>query len=424
MIKSRPSMVASLREYKFIYECLFEEFQAGDTVLRLDLTDKFRALEARNPQTGFSYLMDEYRMLSTFTPDLHPRTCTAGLLPENERKNVDQSIVPPDFYRPFLNVRGNPSTDGYINALFVDGFRRQREFLVTQCPLNNTVYAFWRMVYDYQVQSIVQLGTFSGHNQAQYIPVTGSRRFEYLLVELVNVSLQRSITIRNLKLCSDTLAGVENRAVRHFQLAHGQEDNTAAPVSQDSCPNSPAEIIHLLELVMAWQKAANRRTRPIVVCCTNGATHCGVFCCSAVLCERLREDQEVDLYHTVKHVKRRRPQFIADFDQYRFLYQVLLEYMDNFLDNGGEVKDGGEGTEKLLVDCRCLHRILDNMDPCDDVSLRATDCSPCATQRQTSVRFRPSAPAGYGMSEGNSCVISSFAGIPVLETELKGEKET
>ena len=45
---------------------------------------------------------------------------------------------------------GKPPS-GYINAVFVDGLIRRSEYIVTQAPLTNSAFDFWRMVYDYQV---------------------------------------------------------------------------------------------------------------------------------------------------------------------------------------------------------------------------------------------------------------------------------
>ena len=45
----------------------------------------------------------------------------------------------------------------------------------------------------------------------------------------------------------------------------------------------------------------------------DGASISGLFCACALLCERMRMNGEVDLYHTVKHMKRRRPQFVSSF---------------------------------------------------------------------------------------------------------------
>ncbi|KAH9504572.1 hypothetical protein Btru_063271, partial [Bulinus truncatus] len=340
MRRSRPFMVRNLNQYRFIYECLFEEFQAGDTVLRLDMKQQYRALCQKNPQSDFTFLMDQFRILCHFTPELTQKDCTVGSLKTNASKNVDQRMLPPDRYRPYNQVtQGDPGSWPYINAVIFNGHRRAEEFIVTQTPLINTAFEFWKMIYDYQVQTIVMFGKCRGHNQEQYFPKTGGRQFGNLYVEHVNTTSTDAVTTRNLKVCVMGPGGVEKRVIRHLKLSStGQfqvkqwDDGDTLPVRRiDQFPNSMADVLDLMEKVLDWQVVANRRTKPMVVVCRNGATLSGLFVACAVVCERMREDREVDLYHAVKHIKRRRPAIVSDFDQYRFLHQVLWQYIVNYM---------------------------------------------------------------------------------------------
>ncbi|KAK6963706.1 tyrosine-protein phosphatase 99A, partial [Biomphalaria glabrata] len=332
MRRSRPFMVRNLNQYRFIYECLFEEFQAGDTVLRLDMKPQYTALCQKNPQSDFTYLMDQFRILSQFTSDLTQKECSVGSLRVNNSKNVDQRILPPDKYRPYNQLtEGDPGTWPYMNAVILNGHRRTDEFIVTQTPLNNTAFDFWKMVQDYQVQTIVMFGKCRGLNQEQYFPKTGGRQFGNLYVEHINTTKTDSVTTRNLKICVMGISGVEKRALRHFQIKNWEDSDTLSAKRIDQVPNGITDLLDLIEKVLDWQVVANRRTKPVVVVCGNGATLSGLFVASQVICEKMREDKEVDLYHTVKHIKRRRPMIVADFDQYRFLHQVLWQYIINFI---------------------------------------------------------------------------------------------
>uniref|UniRef100_A0A2C9LYX6 protein-tyrosine-phosphatase n=1 Tax=Biomphalaria glabrata TaxID=6526 RepID=A0A2C9LYX6_BIOGL len=277
MRRSRPFMVRNLNQYRFIYECLFEEFQAGDTVLRLDMKPQYTALCQKNPQSG------------------------------------------------------DPGTWPYINAVIINGHRRTDEFIVTQTPLNNTAFDFWKMVQDYQVQTIVMFGKCRGLNQEQYFPKTGGRQFGNLYVEHINTTKTDSVTTRNLKICVMGISGVEKRALRHFQIKNWEDSDTLSETFTGcgthftKSKSGPALVVELKTFILY------RRTKPVVVVCSNGATLSGLFVTSQVICEKMREDKEVDLYHTVKHIKRRRPMIVADFDQYRFLHQVLWQYIINFI---------------------------------------------------------------------------------------------
>ena len=47
--------------------------------------------------------------------------------------------------------------DEYINANFIDGFRRPRAYIGTQGPTQSTFPAFWRMVWEQNTQVIVMI---------------------------------------------------------------------------------------------------------------------------------------------------------------------------------------------------------------------------------------------------------------------------
>ena len=47
--------------------------------------------------------------------------------------------------------------DEYLNANFVDGFRRQKAYIATEGPMKSTVNLFWRMVMEQDVKIIVMI---------------------------------------------------------------------------------------------------------------------------------------------------------------------------------------------------------------------------------------------------------------------------
>lgn len=60
-----------------------------------------------------------------------------------------------------------------------------------------------------------------------------------------------------------------------------------------------------------WQDDVDEEEdRPVLVHCMDGAGQSGLFVAAAVLCEKVREEESVDIFHTIKHIKRRRRQFV------------------------------------------------------------------------------------------------------------------
>ena len=48
-------------------------------------------------------------------------------------------------------------TDGYINANFIDGFRRPRSYIGTQGPMQGSFPEFWRMIWEQNTSVIVMI---------------------------------------------------------------------------------------------------------------------------------------------------------------------------------------------------------------------------------------------------------------------------
>lgn len=47
----------------------------------------------------------------------------------------------------------------YINAVYVNGYRNENLFIVTQAPLNHTIQDYWLMVWSHNITTIVNLLT-------------------------------------------------------------------------------------------------------------------------------------------------------------------------------------------------------------------------------------------------------------------------
>jgi receptor-type tyrosine-protein phosphatase gamma len=86
----------------------------------------------------------------------------SGLKMCNASKNRN-TLVPLENSRVHLTPKPGVEGSDYINASWLHGFRKLRDFIVTQHPLadsmKDTIKDFWQMVWDHSVQSVVLLSS-------------------------------------------------------------------------------------------------------------------------------------------------------------------------------------------------------------------------------------------------------------------------
>lgn len=143
----RNFLVQTEEQYIFLHDALVEAIASCETNLTLD------QIAARGMDG--EYLNDQFKLITSFTPkDIHMTSATKQV---NQVKN--RMIMPLEGSRAHLTPK--PGMDGtdYINATWLFGFRRLRDFIITQHPLSNTIKDFWQMIMDHQVQTIVCLST-------------------------------------------------------------------------------------------------------------------------------------------------------------------------------------------------------------------------------------------------------------------------
>lgn len=329
MRKDRIQMVRTVKQYIFIYDAIFESKHAGKTRAGLDLKEKYHQLTRKNPNTKHSYLRDQFDCLCKFTRKLHSAHCTDALSHANMDKNRFPDVVPSNKHRAILRTPGGVGRTDYVNAVLLDSHRKSNHFIVTQTPLHTTVIDFWKLVYDHNVHTIVMMENYKHEDDtcAEYWPEEKKmKQYEPFFIDSVAVYQQDNITIRHFKIHSMLNPKVQAREVRQFQFNAWNDT--------DFVPKSKSMILDLMDLVNDWQNVSCDHECPVVVHCKDGATHSGLYVAVSNICDAMLDDGDVDVYHTVKHAKKRRTQILDLVEQYRFCYKVLWDFMNMRLPGG------------------------------------------------------------------------------------------
>ena len=107
----------------------------------------------------------------------------------NKTKNRYANVVAYDHSRVILRtIEGIPGSD-YINANYLDGYRKSNAYIATQGPLPNTFADFWRMIWECNSSCIVMMTKLEERNRLkcdQYWPSRGTETYGSIQVTLID----------------------------------------------------------------------------------------------------------------------------------------------------------------------------------------------------------------------------------------------
>uniref|UniRef100_A0AAZ3QHZ8 protein-tyrosine-phosphatase n=1 Tax=Oncorhynchus tshawytscha TaxID=74940 RepID=A0AAZ3QHZ8_ONCTS len=318
----RVNMVQTEEQYVFIHDAILEACLCGDTTVPANqLRSVYYDMNRLDPQTNSSQIKEEFRTLNMVTPTLRVEDCSIALLPRNHEKNRCMDVLPPDRCLPFLITIDGESSN-YINAALMDSYKQPSAFIVTQHPLPNTVKDFWRLALDYHCTSIVMLNDVDPAQLCpQYWPENGVHRHGPIQVEFVSADLEEDIISRIFRVYNAARPQDGYRMVQQFQFL-------GWPMYRDT-PVSKRSFLKLIRQVDKWQEEYDGGEGRTVVHCLNGGGRSGTFGAISIVCEMLRHQRSVDVFHAVKTLRNNKPNMVDLLDQYKFCYEVALEYLNS-----------------------------------------------------------------------------------------------
>lgn len=356
--QSRRGLVEAVEQYKFIYDTLEEHITCGNSWFEVhELSQRLKQKSQKSVTTKMNEYQREYMLICKQTPRFTIGDCAGGHRGDNRKKNRDVLIVPPDNFRPYLtSFQGNAFTD-YINAVFVDGYTKPREYIVTEWPVKPTCGEFWSLVYDYECSAVVVLCVPPPNSQSfpSFWP-EGRKPTKYGPVFTIeHLSHNHYTNIKtwvfriNKKIVSLTelMAGVKAppKTVQLFQLM-------CWPMGQQ-VPTSTNSLVELMNMVERWRQRSVYG--PVCVVSPDGRGRCGIYCAANACIEQVIQHGEVDIFQAVRTVRRHRPQLIENITEYKYCYDLVLHYVLHYLQKDLKEKEMKEKQNQQL-------QITDNIE--------------------------------------------------------------
>ncbi|KAM7009720.1 LOW QUALITY PROTEIN: tyrosine-protein phosphatase non-receptor type 9 [Tautogolabrus adspersus] len=221
-------------------------------------------------------------------------------------------------------------TSDYINASFMDGYKRGNAYIATQGPLPKTFGDFWRMVWEHMVLIIVMTTRVVERGRVkcgQYWPLEEGRTEQhgYFLIRNTHIQTFQDFKLSHLELYN-TQSG-ERREVNHYLYVSWPDFGV---------PKSASAMLDFREHVLQRREAAVQSLGtswtgppggpPVVVHCSAGIGRTGTFCTLDICLSRLEDIGTVNVRQTVRRMRTQRAFSIQTWDQFYFCYTAVIEY--------------------------------------------------------------------------------------------------
>uniref|UniRef100_A0A8L0DSD5 Tyrosine-protein phosphatase non-receptor type n=1 Tax=Oncorhynchus mykiss TaxID=8022 RepID=A0A8L0DSD5_ONCMY len=256
---------------------------------------------------------------------------TTATLPDNGERNRFRDVVPYEENRVEL-VPNKENNTGYINASHIKVGGEEWHYIATHGPLANTSADFWQMVWEQGVNVIAMVtaeeegGRSKSH---RYWPKLGSKHNSATHGKFKVTTKFRTdsgcYATTGLKV-KHLLSGQE-RTVWHLQYTDWPDHG---------CPEYVQGFLSYLEEIQSVRRHTNSMldtskslNPPVVVHCSAGVGRTGVVILTELMISCLEHNERVEVPMMLSHLRQQRMLMVQTISQYKFVYQVLIQFLKN-----------------------------------------------------------------------------------------------
>ncbi|XP_039105444.1 tyrosine-protein phosphatase non-receptor type 14 [Hyaena hyaena] len=323
--QKRPLMLAALNGLSVARVSGREESRADAT--RVPMDERFRTLKKKLEE---GMVFTEYEQI--------PKKKANGIfstaaLPENAERSRIREVVPYEENRVEL-VPTKENNTGYINASHIKVVVGGAEwhYIATQGPLPHTCHDFWQMVWEQgaNVIAMVTAEEEGGRTKShRYWPKLGSKHSSatYGKFKVTTKFRTDSGCYATTGLKVKHLLSGQERTVWHLQYTDWPDHG---------CPEDVQGFLSYLEEIQSVRRHTNSmledaksRHPPIVVHCSAGVGRTGVVILSELMIYCLEHNEKVEVPIMLRLLREQRMFMIQTIAQYKFVYQVLIQFLQN-----------------------------------------------------------------------------------------------
>lgn len=332
----RNHLVQTEEQYVFLHDALVESLSSGLTEISLSTVGDFISkLNSTVSELDSTILLDkQYSLVVNFVPNDYDHV--AAKKPINVSKNRDPAVVPIESARVILRAKPGVEGSDYINASWLQGHDKLKEFIISQHPSNETRDDFWTMLWDHNAQTVVLLTPINTDSPVFWPVKNEEYDLGYFKVKFIEEAIH------------------EGHSTLDFVVS-SRYDDYELKVRIIHCPSWPHnarplyKVFNVVSLVQDWH--LEYQNGPLVVVDKLGGTEAATFCALTTLKKQLAHEELCDVYQVCKLAHNKRPGIWRSKDDYLYIYQVVESLTQMADENeesvlGGGVSNGGGMPER------------------------------------------------------------------------------
>ncbi|XP_065347378.1 receptor-type tyrosine-protein phosphatase S-like [Cloeon dipterum] len=240
------------------------------------------------------------------------RPWTVGVDPANKKKNRYANLAAYDATRVELKpLAGVEEQSDYINANYIDGYKRPRAYIATQGPKPQTVVDFWRMIWQEKVEAVVMVASLveNGKTKCEKYWPDLQKHVQHgpLIVHNTHEEIFADYVVRTLSVSLD------NTSLKVVQYHYSSWPDHSVPLY-------PQSITSFAKTLLAIKSDA-----PVIVHCSAGVGRTGTVILIDACLRMANAEGNIDVLGLLAKIRSQRANLVDNEQQFEFVHLVLYE---------------------------------------------------------------------------------------------------